>query len=124
MDEAHVSTWLHCLTASTDLEYALGPSARDQLAGMVDLPPAFGGIGLRSLERSADEELLGSFAGIFASLIYLCSSTELPVYIAIAEALEDMDAAEVLLSSEVEVPTPLSILQVREVAARTLPPPL
>ena len=69
MDDAHVSTWLHCLTASTDLESALGPLARDQLTGMLDLPPAFGGIGLQSLERSADEELLGSFATISSSLI-------------------------------------------------------
>ena len=29
MDDAHVSTWLHCLTALTDLESALGPIARD-----------------------------------------------------------------------------------------------
>jgi len=54
MDDAHVSTWLHCLTASTDLEYAIGPSARDQLSGLIDLPPTFGGIGLQSLERSAE----------------------------------------------------------------------
>ena len=122
MDDAHVSTWLHCLTASNNLEYAIGPSARDQLAGLIDLPLAMGGIGMQSLERSADEELLGSFAGISASLISFCRSTELPVYIAIAEALESMDDIEDLLSGEVEVPTPLSILQVREVAARTLGP--
>jgi hypothetical protein len=30
MDDAHVSTWLHCLTASTELENAIGPAARDQ----------------------------------------------------------------------------------------------
>ena len=82
---------------------------------------------MQSLERSSDEELLGSFAGISASLISFCRSTELPVYIAIAEALESMDDIEDLLSSEVEVPTPLSILHVGEVAARTLgtpPPPM
>ena len=123
MDDAHVSTWLHCLTSSTDLEHAIGPDARDQLSGLLDLPPAFGGICLQSLERSADEELLGSFAGISASLISFCRSTERPVYIAIAEALESMDDIKDLLSNEVEVPTPLSILQVKEVAARTLPPP-
>ena len=50
MDDAHVSTWLvHYLTASTDLEYAIGPSARDQLAGLIDLPLAMGGIGMQSL---------------------------------------------------------------------------
>jgi hypothetical protein len=42
------------------------------------------------------------------------------VYITIAEALESMDDIEDLLCNEVEVPTPPSILQVREVAARTL----
>ena len=25
IDDAHVSTWLHCLSASTDLEHAIGP---------------------------------------------------------------------------------------------------
>jgi hypothetical protein len=69
MYAAHVSTSLHCLTASANLEHALGPHALDQLSGLIDLPPAYGGIGLQSLERAADEELLGSFAGISASLI-------------------------------------------------------
>ena len=84
MDDAQVSTWLHCLTASTDLEHAIGSQARDQLAGLTDLPPTFGGIGLQYLERSADEKFLGSFAGIYASLISFCRSTGLPVYFAIA----------------------------------------
>ena len=51
MDDAKVSTWLHCLSASTYLEHVIGPRARDKLAGLIDLPPAFGGIGLQSLER-------------------------------------------------------------------------
>jgi len=84
MDDAHVSTWLHCLTASTYLEQAIGPQAREQLTGLTDLPLAFGGIGLQSMERSTDEEFLGSFAGISASLISFCRSTGLPVYFAIA----------------------------------------
>jgi len=75
MDDTHVSTWLHCLSASTVLEHAIGPLARCQLASLIDLPPTFGGIGLQFLERSSDEELLGSFAGISASLISLCRST-------------------------------------------------
>jgi hypothetical protein len=77
---------------------------------LIDLPPAFGGIGLQSLERSADEKLLGSFAIIFASLISFCRSTELLVYIAIAEALESMEDAAELLSSGEEDPTPPFIL--------------
>ena len=47
MDTAHVSTWLHCLTASTDLEYALDFESRDTLAGLLDLPSSYGGIGLK-----------------------------------------------------------------------------
>ncbi len=84
----------------------MGPQARDRLAGLTDLPPAFGGMGLKSLEQSADEELLGSFAGIIASLISFCRSTELPVYIAIAEALEGMGDAIELLNGEEEDHTP------------------
>ena len=105
------------------MENVIGPLAKDQLAGLIDLSPALGGIGLQSLERYADEELLGSFAGIYASLIAFLKSTELPVYIAIAEGLEGMDDAAELLSSGEEDPTPPSILQVTEVAARTMPPP-
>ena len=124
MDDAHVSTRLLCLTASTDLKSALGPPARDQLPGLLELPPAFGGIGLQSLERAADEELLGSFAGISASLISFCTSTKLHVYITIAEALEGMADVSELLNSGEEDLVPLSILQVREVAAKSfLPPP-
>jgi len=44
---------------------------------------------------AADEELLGSFAGIAAALISFCKNTEIHAYIRIAEALErteDMDA--------------------------------
>ena len=103
------------------MECAQGPIARDQLTGLLDLPPAFGGIGLQSLERSADEELLSSFASISSSLTSFCRSTEQLVYIAIAKALEGMDASE-LLSGEEDL-APLSILQVREVVARTLLPP-
>ena len=51
-------------------------------------------------------------------------SIELPVYIVIAEALEGMDYAVELLSSGEEDPIPPPILQVKEVAVRTLGPPL
>ena len=69
MDEAHVSSWLHCLTASPDLGNALDTGERDQLSAWLDLPSFYGGSGLNSLSRSADEEFLGSFAAIFAYLI-------------------------------------------------------
>ena len=100
MDTALVSTWLECLTSSNDLEHSLGPSEWDSLTDWLDLPPSYGGSGLHSLSRSADEELLGSFAGIAASLIAFCRKTELPVYISIAQALEALDDATVLLEEE------------------------
>jgi hypothetical protein len=88
MDPVHVSTWLQCLSSSPDLEHSLDPNELDGLIDWLDLPPSYGGSGLLSLSRSADEELLGSFAGIAASLISFCRKIELPIYISIAEALE------------------------------------
>ena len=72
----------------------------DHLSDLLDLPPAYGGIGLQSFEKAADEELLASFAGISASVIALCRKTELLVYIAIAEALESIGDAEAMLDGE------------------------
>ncbi len=46
MYAAHVSTWLHCLTASTDLENAMESLALEDLTDLLDLPPSNGGIGL------------------------------------------------------------------------------
>ncbi len=92
MDEEHKSCWLYCLSASRDLELALDLRVVDQLANWVDLPPTFGGAGTRSLTNSADQEFLGSFAAIAYALIFLCKRTNLPVYIRIAETLEELDA--------------------------------
>ena len=58
------------------------------ISDWLDLPPSYGGIGLNSLARSADEELVGSFAGIASSLIEFGRKTELPIYMGIDEALE------------------------------------
>jgi hypothetical protein len=91
MDEAHLSVWLHCLSASEVLEHALGPEGKEQLTDILDLPASYGGAGLHSLELSCDEELVGFFAGVTAALISFCKKTELPVYIRIAEALETVD---------------------------------
>jgi hypothetical protein len=91
MDSLHLSAWLHCLTGSRDLEHALDPEAKDSLGALLDLPPSYGGADLRSLERAADEEFLGSFGGITASLISFCRGTELRAYERIAEALEEME---------------------------------
>ena len=65
-------------------------TSKEILATWLDLPPSYGGMGLNSLTRSADEDFLGSFAVIAASLISFCRKTELEVYIRIAEALEDL----------------------------------
>ena len=81
MDSAHLSTWLHCLTSSEDLEHALGPPGRDLLAELLDLLVTYVGAGLQSMESFADEEFLGSFATIFASLIDFCRKAKLLVYV-------------------------------------------
>ena len=94
MDGAHLSAWLHCLTASEALEHALGPEGRSQLSDRLDLSPSYGGAGLQSLEDSTDEEFLGYFAAIAPSLITFCRKTEQHVYIRIVEALEAMNNPE------------------------------
>jgi hypothetical protein len=105
MESANVATWLHCLTSSSILESSMDPTSMDILTDWLDLPPSYGGASLNSLFRSADEELLGSFADIAASLISFCRKTELLVYIGIAEAVESMgDVAKLL--EEVVPPSP------------------
>ena len=61
------------------------------------------------MERSDDEELLGSFAGIIASLIAFYRKTDLPVYIAIAEAREAMEDASGLLDGDAKGTEPDSL---------------
>ncbi len=123
-----MSTWLHCLTASTNLEYALDFTRRESLTGLLDLPPLYGGISLQFLERVADEEFMGTFASILAALISFCRRTGLPVYRNIAEAIERMgDTAEMLQVQEEDLgtmqpPSPpivKSIMEVSDVAERT-----
>jgi hypothetical protein len=91
MDGAHFSRWLHCLASSEDMEHALGAHGRDQIASQLDLPAAYGGIGLQSLESSADEEFLGSFVVISASLKAFFRNADLQVYTTIAETLKALD---------------------------------
>ena len=98
----------------------------NHLSCLLDLPPSYGSIGLQSVERSDDEELLGSFAGIIASLIAFYRKTDLPVYIAIAEAREAMRDASGLLDGDAKGMEPdslalvPSIRELGEVAARNL----
>ncbi len=75
MDGAHLSAWLHCLTASDELENDLSEESKKNLSVQVDLPASYGGAGLQSLELASDEEFLGSFAGIAAALITFCRNT-------------------------------------------------
>jgi len=52
IDTAHVSTWLHCLFSSPDLEHSLNPNELNGLTDWLDLPPSYGGSGLNSLYLS------------------------------------------------------------------------
>ena len=46
--EAHISTWLRCLTNSMKLEEALSREELELLTETLDLPPQLGGAGLQS----------------------------------------------------------------------------
>ena len=81
MDGAQLSAWLECLSASEDLEHALGTEERSQLSVLLYLSASDGGAGLQTLEDSADEEFLRSFGGIAASLISLCRKMKQQAYI-------------------------------------------
>jgi len=80
-------------------------TSKEILATWLDLPPSYGGMGLNSLARSADEEFLGSVAAIVASLISFCRKTELEVYIRIAEALEDLGDTPEQQEDKLQSPT-------------------
>jgi hypothetical protein len=99
----------------------LEPEVHHQLTDWLDLPPSYGGSGLISLARSADEELVGSFAGIVSSLNKFCRKTELPIYIGIAKALEalgdNVDLMEEDLPPSEEMPC-LSVAVIAAAAAR------
>ena len=69
MDSAHLETWLHCLSTSSVLKNSMDVTSTEILATWLDLPPSYGGMGLKSLARFADKEFLGSIATIAASLI-------------------------------------------------------
>ncbi len=94
MDEAHFSAWLHCLSASDELESDMDLERKKELTELLDLPASYGGTGLQSLTLAADEEFVGSFAGIPSALIAFCRNTLIPAYIRIAEALEGTESEE------------------------------
>ncbi len=87
----------------------------------MDLSPSYGGSDLNSLARSANEEFLGSVAGIVTSLIAFCRKTELPVYIRFAMTLEDVRNASDLLEEDNPPSMPnscASLTAVQEAATR------
>jgi hypothetical protein len=88
-DDAHLSTWLECVGAE-QLHDALPAAEKYDLATLLDFPPQFGGVGLQSLMRVVDEELLGSWASITADLITFCRFKGLSSYSKIADALDSM----------------------------------
>jgi hypothetical protein len=89
VDKEHMSTWMECVGAS-NLHSDLTDHERQHLADSLDLPPQFGGVGLQSLIRAADEEMIGSWASITADLITYFRAKNLPVYDELANALDDM----------------------------------
>ena len=88
-DDAHLSTWLRCVGAE-QLDAAVPSLERAYLAASLDLPPQFGGIGLQSLIRATDEELLGSCVAVTADLNNSCRSKGISAYSQIADALDSM----------------------------------
>ena len=75
MDSANLATLLHYLTSSSMLESAMDHTSKEILTNCLDLPPSYDGAGLNPLSRSADEEFLGSFVAIVASLTSFCQKT-------------------------------------------------
>ena len=118
MDNAHLSTWLHCLTSSSTLEHALDPRDMEILAEWLDLPFSYGGAELKPLSRLADEEFIGSFAAIASSLISLCKKTNLLIYIWIAEVVEALADPGIALEDEVLLNLAPMLTVIRDTAER------
>jgi hypothetical protein len=89
VDREHLLTWMDCVSASS-LHDDMSTNERQQLSSSLDPPPQFGGAGLQSLVRAADEELLGSWASVTADLIAFFQSKGLKVYDKLANALDAM----------------------------------
>jgi hypothetical protein len=89
VEDAHLTTWMKCVGAET-LDATLPPIERAHLAALIDLPLQFGGVGLQSIIRAADEELLRSWSSITSDLIIFCRYKDLPVYSKLAYTLDSM----------------------------------
>jgi hypothetical protein len=111
VDDAHLSTWLECTGVST-LDADLSSQERHLLTASLDLPPQFGGIGLQSLIRAADEELLGSLASVTANLIVFLRTKSLSVYDKLVDALDAMADDDTDVTNPPVIPTIASIMAV------------
>ena len=109
VDDVHLTTWMTCIGGES-LIADLPPTERDHLAASLDLPPQFGGVGLQSLIRAADEELLGSWASITSHLISFFRSKDMPVYTKLADTLDAMADSPEKLTVEPAIPAIESML--------------
>jgi len=75
---------------ASSLHNDMSDQERQHMTTSLDLPPQFGRVGLQSLVRAADEEMLGSWASISSDLITYFKSKNLPVYDSLVEALDEM----------------------------------
>jgi len=114
VDDAHLSTWLDC-TGATSLGYAMSAHERELLSSSLDLPPQVGGIGMQSLIKATNEELLGSWASVTPNLVSFLRSKGLPIYDKLANALDAMADEDEDPSSHV-IPAVSSLPEVSAIA--------
>jgi len=111
VDKEHLSTWMECVGSSL-LETDMPAQERRHLAASLDLPPQFGGVGLQSLIRAADEELLGSWAAVTADLIAFFRSKNQDVFDKLADALDTMAEENTDSTSTTTIPAVAALLTV------------
>jgi len=70
-------------------------------------PTTFVGVGLQSLIKAADEELLGSWAAVPSDLITFLMSKGMPVYSQPANALDGMIDTDDNPSNDQPITTPI-----------------
>ena len=109
VDMEHLSTWMGCAGTSTLESDMTAHERRRLLAASLDLPPQFGGLGLQSLIRVANEEWLGSWASVTTNLIAFFRSKGLTVYDKLADALDAMADENIDLATPI-IPTYASLL--------------
>ena len=116
--DAHLSTWLHCLTSSPNLEHVRYPNKKEMLSDWLDLPYSYGVADMKSISRSANIKFLGLFAAIASFLISFCRKTYLSVYIRIAEAVEALADTVETVEDEVQPNSAPMMTAIRNAAER------